>query len=76
MKDTPGIVGLLKPLLMSGLLLLASVCQTTAAAAAAHEVTVPVLRIGADYFTNATVTTQSATHVMVSHSRNGVGHNY
>src|SRR5262245_33692640 len=69
MKDTTGSVGLFKPLLMIGLLVLASVCQTTAAADA-HEVTVPVLRVGANYFTNATVTTaQSSTHVTVTHSR-------
>jgi hypothetical protein len=70
MKDTTGTVGLLKPLLMAGLLLHVSVCQSTAAAAAnAHEVTVPVLRVGADYFTNAAVTAQSATRVTVIHSR-------
>ena len=67
MKDSTGIIGLLKPLLMSGLLLLASICQSTAASAA-HEVTVPVLRVGTNYFTNATATAQSATHVMVNYS--------
>src|SRR5262245_41919970 len=69
MKDMTGIVGLLKPLLITGLLLLVSVCQTTVAAVDAHEVTVPVLRVGTDYFTNATVTAQSATHVTVNYSR-------
>jgi hypothetical protein len=67
MKNSTAFFGLLKPLLMSGLLLLASICQTTAASAA-HEVTVPVLRVGTNYFTNATVTAQSATHVMVNYS--------
>jgi hypothetical protein len=68
MKDMTGRVALLKPLLASGLLLLAWACQISAAATASHEVTVPVLHVGTDYFTNATVTA-SSTHVTVIHSR-------
>src|SRR3954462_3823641 len=68
MKDkTATSVRLLK-VLASGLVLLASVCQTTAAAAA-PKVTVPLLHVGPDYFTNATLTPQSSTHVTVIHSR-------
>jgi len=37
--------------------------------AATPEVTVPLLRVGPDYFTNATITPLSSTHVNVLHSR-------
>jgi hypothetical protein len=49
-------------------LIFASILQTTAAATAA-KVTVPLLHVGSDYFTNATLTPQSSTHVTVIHSR-------
>jgi hypothetical protein len=69
MKDTAGTcVGLLKCFLASGLVWLASVSQISAAATTA-KVTVPLLHVGQDYFTNATLTPQSATHVTVIHSR-------
>jgi len=37
--------------------------------AAPPEITVPVLHVGPDYFTNATLSPQSSTHVTVFHSR-------
>jgi hypothetical protein len=60
---------LLKGFLASGFVLLASISQIYAAAATTAKVTVPVLHVGQDYFTNATLTPQSATHVTVIHSR-------
>jgi hypothetical protein len=70
MKDATGTgIGLLKALLVASLILLASVSQTTAAAVTSPTVTVPLLRVGSDYFTNATLTPQSAKHVTVMHSR-------
>jgi hypothetical protein len=70
MKNKTGIArgGLWTTFLAGALVLLAAVCQVSAAATG-PQVAVPLLHVGADYFTNATVTPQSSTHVTVLHSR-------